>query len=154
MNKAEIVAGGLFLAVGALMLYHASKLPYMLDGVPGPGFLPLWIAIGIVVTGILLMVTALRARPIPEDAIQWPAAEGWRQVAILLGALAAALLLLDRLGFLIVAALFMAVVVFSLGVRSWRTLVTVPLLSAIGLYLVFAVWLRVPLPKGLLTFFE
>ena len=46
----------------------------------------------------------------------------------------------------------MAVMVFCLGERSWKIFATVPLLSAIGLYLVFATWLRVPLPKGILTF--
>jgi hypothetical protein len=47
----------------------------------------------------------------------------------------------------------MAIVIFCLGVRSWRMLASVPLLSAIGLYGIFAVWLRVPLPKGILAFF-
>ena len=47
----------------------------------------------------------------------------------------------------------MAAVVFGLGVRSWRMLASIPLLSAIGLYVIFAVWLRVPLPKGILVFF-
>jgi len=32
-------------------------------------------------------------------------------------------------------------------------LAAVPLLSAVGLYAIFAVWLRVPLPKGILAFF-
>jgi hypothetical protein len=32
-------------------------------------------------------------------------------------------------------------------------LATVPLVSAVALYVIFAVWLRVPLPKGILTFF-
>ena len=69
-------------------------------------------------------------------------------------ALALALLLLDKLGFVIVVTVFMAAVMYSLGVRSWRMLATVPLLAAIGLYVVFAVWLRVPLPRGVLLFFE
>jgi putative tricarboxylic transport membrane protein len=154
MNKVETLAAGAILAVGMLMLYYASHLPYMLDGVPGPGFLPLWIAIGIVVTAILLIVQAVRARSVPQEPIEWPTAAGWRRVLILLAALAAALWLLDWLGFMIVATLFMLVVVVSLGVRSWGTLVSVPLLAAIGLYVVFAVWLRVPLPKGLLNFLE
>jgi len=37
-------------------------------------------------------------------------------------------------------------------VRSWVTLATVPLGTGIALYMVFAVWLRVPLPKGILEF--
>jgi hypothetical protein len=58
---------------------------------------------------------------------------------------------LNTLGFLVTTAAFVAVVIFGLGIRSWRMLASVPLLAAIGLYLVFAVWLNVPLPKGLLA---
>jgi len=43
-------------------------------------------------------------------------------------------------------------VIYGLGVRSWVTLATVPLGTGIALYMVFAVWLRVPLPKGILEF--
>ena len=66
----------------------------------------------------------------------------------MLGALAVALLLLDKLGFVIVVTVFMAVVMFSLGVRSWRMLATVPVLTAIGLYVVFAVWLQRAAAQG------
>jgi hypothetical protein len=54
----------------------------------------------------------------------------------------------------IVVTVFMALVMYSLSVRSWRMLATVPVLTAIGVYVVFAVWLRVPLPRGVLVFFE
>src|SRR3989304_4386063 len=50
----------------------------------------------------------------------------------MLGALAVSLLLLEILGFMVTTTLFMAVVVFGLGVRSWRMLAAVPLLSAGG----------------------
>ena len=58
----------------------------------------------------------------------------------------------EALGFLIVTTIFMAAMIYCLGERSWRVLAMVPPLSAIALYAVFAVWLRVPLPKGILTF--
>jgi hypothetical protein len=70
----------------------------------------------------------------------------------MVAALTVAFLLLELLGFLVVTTLFMAVMIFCLGERSWRMLATVPLLSAIALYGVFAVWLRVPLPQGVITF--
>ena len=73
-------------------------------------------------------------------------------MALLLVAMAIAFLFLDELGFLIATTLFMAVMIYALGERSWLMLLTVPPLSAIALYMIFAVWLRVPLPKGLITF--
>jgi hypothetical protein len=154
MNKAETVAGGMFTAIGVLMLLESLKFPYFLDGVPGPGFLPRWIAAGLIGTGAILTVKAIRPDVALREAIQWPDASGWWRIAIMLGAMAFALLLLDKLGFVIVVTVFMAVVMSCMGVRSWRMLATVPILTAVGLYVVFAVGLQVPLPKGVLVFFE
>lgn len=154
MNKAETVAGGVFTAIGVLMLLESLKFAYFLDGVPGPGFLPRWVAAGLVCVGLYLTAKGIRPGIALQNAISWPDAGAWRRVAFILGALALALLLLDKLGFVIVVAVFMAVVMYSLSVRSWLMLATVPVLTAIGLYVIFAVWLRVPLPKGVLPFFD
>ena len=154
MNKAETVAGGVFTAIGVLMLLESMKFAYFLDGVPGPGFLPRWVAAGLVCVGLFLTAKGIRPGIALQKAIAWPDAGVWRRVAVMLGALALALLLLEKLGFVIVVTVFMAVVMYSLSVRSWLMLASVPVLTAIGLYVVFAVWLLVPLPRGVLVFFE
>jgi putative tricarboxylic transport membrane protein len=153
MNRAETLVGAAILAIGIWVLVEAIKFPYFLEGVPGPGFLPLWVSFGIIGTGLVLTAQGIRRRLVPREGITWPNATGWRQVGLMLGALAVSLLLLEKLGFMVTTTLFMAVVIFCLGMRSWRMLVSVPLLSAIGLYGIFAVWLRVPLPKGILAVF-
>jgi len=154
MNKAETVAGSVVTAIGALMLFEALKFAYVSEGVPGPGFLPRWIAAALVVIGLVLTVKGLRPGLTIANVIPWPDAGGWRRVVLMLASLAVALILLDKLGFVVVTTVFMAVVVFGLGIRSWLTLATVPLGAAVGLYLVFAVWLRVPLPTGVFGFLE
>jgi putative tricarboxylic transport membrane protein len=152
MNRVETAAGVLVLAVGASLLVAASRFPFLLQGIPGPGFLPLLISFGIIGAGLVLIVAAYRGGRPEAKAIPWPPPSGWARVGLMLAAMTASFLLLEALGFVVVTVLFMAVMVYCLGERSWRILATVPLLSAIGLYLVFAVWLRVPLPKGIITF--
>jgi hypothetical protein len=152
MNKAEAAAGAVVLAIGAAMLFESMKFAYVVEGVPGPGFLPRWIAIGIVGTGLLLTVKGICLRPGAQEAIPWPDAGGWARVALMLGGLAVSLLLLNWLGFVLTTMLFMTVVIFGLGVRSWRILAMIPILAAAGLYILFAVLLSVPLPKGILAF--
>lgn len=150
MNRVETAAGAIVLALGLSLLIGALRFPFFLEGVPGPGLLPLLIAFGITGAGAALIVQAVRH---PTGVVvRWPPASGWVRVGLMLGAMAASFLLLDALGFVVVTVLFMAVMVYCLGERSWRIFATVPLLSAIGLYVVFAVWLRVPLPKGIITF--
>lgn len=154
MNKAEAVAGSVVVAIGAFMLFESMKMLYMLDNVPGPGFLPRWLAAGLIGTGLVLTAKGMRPALAVREIIDWPDATGWRRVALMSGALAVALLVLDTLGFLVTTAVFMVVVVYGLGSRSWRMLVSMPLAAAIGLYVIFAVWLQVPLPKGIFVFFE
>jgi len=155
MNKAETGAGSVFVAIGVWMLLDAIKFPYFVEGVPGPGFLPLWIALGIIVSGVVLTAKGIWPRLAMPDAegVVWPQAAGWWRVGLMLGAMAVSLVVLEKLGFMVTTTLFMAAVVFGLGVRSWWVLASVPLVSAVVLYVIFAVWLRVPLPKGILTFF-
>jgi putative tricarboxylic transport membrane protein len=151
MEKAETAGGLLLLTVGAILLFEAYKLPYMVEDVPGPGFLPLWLAIGILLAGLSVTVSAVRGRLRPGEPIVWPATWGWRQVITMMAALALALLFLDTAGFLVTTTLFMAVVIYSLGVRSWLMLISAPLAAAGILYSIFALWLRVPLPQGILN---
>jgi len=154
MKKAEAAVAAGVLALGGWILIEANRMAYLVEGVPGPGFLPLWLAFGIIGTGLILLWQAIRPGIRVAAAITWPDAAGWRNVGLVLGALAAALLLLQPLGFLLTVTLFMAVVIFFLGIRSWLMVICAPLLASIALYLIFAVFLQVPLPKGVLTFFE
>lgn len=151
MDRVEAAAGAIVLAVGTALLVAASRFPFLLQGIPGPGFLPLLISFGIMGAGVVLIGSAWRGAPRAKP-ISWAPPSGWARIGLMLAAMAASFLLLELLGFVLVTALFMAVMLFCLGERAWKIYASVPLLSAIGLYLVFATWLRVPLPKGLLTF--
>jgi len=149
MNKAETFGGLVVLAIGAALAIAAYKLPYMVEDVPGPGFLPLWLSGGILIAGACILLKAVRGAMPELSDITWPDRWGWRQVLTMLGSLAVSLLLLTKLGFLITTAAFMAIMIYSLGGRSWPTLIFAPIAAAGILYLVFAVWLNVPLPQGI-----
>ncbi|HEY8549811.1 MAG TPA: tripartite tricarboxylate transporter substrate-binding protein, partial [Vicinamibacterales bacterium] len=118
----------------------------------GPMFVPSILAILLVATLIGLAIGKLRsahkalspaaaAAPLPRGAI-------WRFAEVLIG-IAIYILLADRLGFVITAGVLLAVHLLRLGTRP---IVALPL--TVGLvplvYQVFAVLLRVPLPRGYL----
>lgn len=151
MNKAEVTAAGVVLAFGVAFLVGALGFPSLTAGTPGPGFLPLLISIGVILSGVALLAGALRGTSLFKTP-SWPSLAGWRHVGLMLVAMAVAFLFLEELGFLLATTAFMAAMIYALGERSWRMLVAVPPASALVLYMVFAVWLRVPLPKGLITF--
>lgn len=152
MSKGETAFALGVTAFGVGLMEETLKLPYFVEEVPGPGFLPFWLAAAIIALGLALTLRGVRLKPDPSRPELWPDIDGWGRVGIVVVAAVIGLLLLETAGFLVVAALFVGSVAFGLGVRSWRVLATVPLLAALVLHGVFVVGLKVPLPKGILSF--
>ncbi len=75
MARAERIGSGLLLAFGLFTIYQASRLPTssLLVGI-GPGFLPLWLGVGLVLVSAFRLVALFRAggagaspAPAPSD---------------------------------------------------------------------------------------
>ena len=135
---------GLFLLLLALFVAWENRnypLGTLTD--PGPGYLPLGLAIFMGATGLLIAATGGKSARLA--ATRWP--ELGRAIVILVacgfGALA-----LERLGYRLTV---LALLVFFLGVverkKPWVVAAVAIGFSLIS-YLVFATWLRVPLPRG------
>lgn len=152
MSKSEVAFGLGIVAFGAVVLRESLQLPYFVEETPGPGFLPTWVSLAIIALGAAISAAGMRTSIPLEERPTWPGASGWLRLAVLLGALVISLLLFESVGFLVLAWAFVALVTFGLGIRSWPVLLAVPLASALVLNGVFAVMLKVPLPKGLLAF--
>lgn len=143
----------LLLAFAVYIVVVAQRLTYMQGRVPGPGFAPLWIGAGMGVAALAILAGTWmprfrdRTRPAlqPEEEAP-PAVRPSRLLAI--GALTVtAVALIDRVGML--TALGLMLLAFLRILRgSWQAAVA----TAVGLpllfYLLFALWLKVPLPRG------
>jgi putative tricarboxylic transport membrane protein len=140
------VSGLVVTGLGIAACILARSLPAQTGFGLGPAFLPFWTGIVLAVCGLWLCV-----RPAAADAeVSWPASRGFARAAsgfvlLLLYALA-----LQPLGYLIGTAVFLVIAFLLLEpVRPTRALV-VGIASAAFLFLIFRVWLRVPLPSGAL----
>lgn len=60
--------------------------------------------------------------------------------------------LISLLGFPLASALYMAATMHHLGVRNRKVLVLLPLVTVIGIVLVFEGWLTISVPKGIFGF--
>ncbi len=150
MRRIEVLFPlGIVLLNGWLLGVTLKKLPYTVEGVPGPGFLPFWLSLAIIILGLVLTVQTFRAGASGGGDADWPDRGGWQRIATVLGLLAVGLLLLNWLGFFAITVLYASVVAYRMGMRRWGVVVAVSLLTALGIYAVFSVWLKVPLPKGI-----
>lgn len=117
---------------------------------PGPAFLPFWLSVVMALLATLQLVGALRSRDAGADWL--PGGEGLRRLAIVVGATVAYVALLNVTGMVLGTALFLVVLMRVLDRCAWPLTLVVALATAVFIHLVFARWLRVPLPVGWLGF--
>lgn len=145
MRQARIVGGVAALALGIAVIVLARRLPYDSDYGPGPGFLPTWI--GVVLSACAAVVTAQELRAAPAGEFFGPRS---RLAVKVLAAIAVTLLLVPVLGFALASAAFIAVTMRLTGGHRWIACGGAAALVALGVHVVFARWLSIPLPAGLL----
>ena len=145
MNRADAAAAGTVLVFAASALREASKLPFGAVRNPGPGFLPWWIGAALGLLAVVLLGQALAARPTAR-----PGGGGGRALKVggLLAALAGFVWLLEPLGYPLCTFLLVLFMLRVVEPHPWALAVSVAAIATVGSYVVFAVWLRVPLPPG------
>lgn len=148
----DLVGGGLATAVGLGLAAATASLPDYAGKAPGPGFFPHGLAAIMTVLGLLLVVGTLLRRPdSTTDPIEPPTVSVMRVVAVAAG-LAGAVALIPFIGFMLsLVAMTVFLMVGVEGVGPWRAVVFACVL-ALAIYVVFAIGLEVPLPRGPLGF--
>ena len=153
MRKGDQVSAALFFMLGLLAIWEASKLTQSEATVgPGPGLLPSLLGVAMCVLALILFVRSTLAGGAASGAPFLPSALGRKNIACIVGGLAVYLLLLEPVGYLPMTAVFAAFLLWSLERHRWRNIIAISLAVAILGYGVFAAWLRVPLPRGVLAY--
>jgi len=136
------------LVVGLVALLEVRRLPVGSVATPGPGFVPLALAVALIVVATVLAVRALARR---GDAVapstSQPARRWWRPVMVVL-AVFAYTLLLTRLGFVLSTSLLMVVLFRLVESPRWPLALGGSVAVAVLAHVVFKTWLGVRLPPG------
>jgi putative tricarboxylic transport membrane protein len=146
-------------ALGVVLLGAAAAIAAVAQGFPGvpgqnfgPALFPSVIAAGFALCAVALILRHARtgsgARWIdPGPLVTEPRAR--LDAVLVLGAVGAYLLVAERLGFIPTAAAILVVLVRRFG-ASWPLTLATAALGPLAIHLLFAEWLRVPLPLGVL----
>ena len=147
MRSADRIAGAALLALAIAFSAGALKhYAYWGENGPGSAFLPFWLGLVMAVLAATLLVGALRSR---DPGPAWlPSGDGLRRLALVVGATAAFVALLNVVGMTIGTVLFLVVLMRFLDRQPWPLTIAVALAVAGLNYLVFTRWLHVPLPAG------
>lgn len=161
----DFIGAGLLLALGvALALGSVQYGIFNEEGRVGPGFMPfgagVLLALFAVMIGIeawLRRARASRATEEPEDGIREQAEESEdeaqnRTVGLVFGLTLVAILLIPVLGFLLSFGLLVLVLVTRVERGSFLLGVVLSVCGVAFTWLVFVLFLQIPLPQGIFTF--
>ena len=144
MVRRDAAVAALALGFGAAAAYESAKLPFGTVHSPGPGFFPWWTSVLIAAIAVILLVQTLAARADAEID------SGGRiaKVVVLLGILALYTFMLETLGYPLCTFLLVLFMLRVTDPQRWPVALGMAAATAVGSYVVFAVWLSVPLPRG------
>ncbi len=147
MKRWERIAAAILIFCGVAAASLAYRMGFGTVHQPGPGFFPFWLGTVLALVSFLYFMTRLGSEGQPISL--------WDKGAWIRPGLAAAIMLvyanlMDFLGFF--SATFILFLAW-LAIIERERLMTIGLVSVLGtasLYIIFIVFLRVPLPKGVL----
>lgn len=160
MRKAELCAGVILSVVGAGIVFGATQFPTIPGQDYGPGFFPIILGVGLLLSGAAYAINALRqpelaaaaSLPLEQEVDDEAPAERpyYGAVAWLLLGLAAIIKLWETVGFILLLSVFLTGFLVLLRVSLWRAAL-LAVIATVAVYLVFIRILMVPLPAGILA---
>jgi len=144
MRLADFIGGAVVLVLGLAVILFSSQMQYYSEFGPGPGFLPLWIGIGITACAVVVILNLLRKHGKVEVFLKPRTREGFKLLLIII----AIFFLLPFLGFSIGFGLFAGITMRLMGRHGCVSCGLTAVGIAIGIRYVFGHWLYIPLPTG------
>jgi putative tricarboxylic transport membrane protein len=152
-GRSELGVSVLLAALGALVLFDASRIPtdFTQRGPVGPAAVPVVVGVALLVIAVLLARDVLRGGHGEAEGgedVDLAHPSDWRTVLLLVAAFLANVALIDRVGFPISGAVLFWGAAYALGSRHYLRDLLIALALSIVTYLLFSEGLGIGLPGG------
>jgi putative tricarboxylic transport membrane protein len=148
-SRIDQVSAVVWLLVGAGIILESRRLDYTAEYGFGPGFLPFWVGLAIVVLALVMLVSAVVRRD--ESEVEFPTGHAARQILLVSASLFVFAMLVKSIGFLICVFLLFLFLLMAVERKGWRLSLAVSVVSTLAFWAIFEVALQVQLPAGLLS---
>ena len=145
--RTDHVAGGVFVAFGALVLALSGDLPVGSLSMPGAGMLPKLVAILLIVFGLVIVLRGRESAPLAS--LSWNDLPHAARVVVIT---AIAIALYQTLGVVITMALMLFTLIFGAERRNPLAATAFSIGVVALTYLLFEVALKTPLEHGTIGF--
>ena len=126
-----------------LVIWESRQLPLGTLRQPGPAFIPILLALLLLMFAVFLVLTSSRAPSL--SSITWTE---WRHALAILAASLFSVFAIERLGYRLTVLLVLGFLVKLLEQRSWIVSLSIAFTLSFGSFFLFYTVLRVPLPQG------
>jgi hypothetical protein len=147
MLTTDRVSGIVLVLFSLLVIWQSRLLPLGTFHQPGPAYIPVFLALLLLIFGVCLAVTARRAPLL--SSLSWTE---WRHALAILAVCVFAGLGMERLGYRVTMLLVLGFLLRIMEKCGWVLTVSFALTLAFGSFFLFHTILRVPLPQGPLGF--
>ena len=160
MGKNDYIGGGIFACLGIVIWVLTFSFP-VLEGIdgghPGPSLFPRVLGTLFIFFGSIVIFSGWRTSKLPppppppeeEDGVKIAPLNYFNPILIMI-LIAAFIALAPKLGFIITGAAVLAVLMIKLHVTPLKSVIASVCVICV-IYFIFAKFLRVPLPQGILA---
>jgi hypothetical protein len=155
MRVANMIAALCIALLGVTVVALARQLPYDAEYGPGPGFLPFWLGVALVILSAFLLRDAWRIKALIDATTDDNVGGSPAFLQFSPGALIPWLIFLassvivavffEQLGFALATGLFMLVTMRWVARQGWLSTIAMAVITPAVLYLAFVRFLMVPL---------
>lgn len=151
MKNSDLISGIFWLFIGLLLSVCATRYPIGNMIRPGPGLLPLVLGIILIFFSLILVGKTwgpFRRTQEVKEVPFYPKPGGWIKVVYTVSILFFSALLFEKIGYLLTVFLLIFFLMLGAEFKSWKRILLVAFFTAAGVYVVFVLLLKQPLPRG------
>ena len=149
MKYSDFISGIFWLVIGVLL--SAWSFTYDLGSIidPGPGFLPLGLGLLLIFLSLILIGQATKMSRV-EGKEAFPIFDGLGTKVYAVLTLLLASFLFETLGYLLTVFLLIFFLMLGMELQNWKKILFFAFFTTLGIYIVFVLILKQPLPPGIL----
>ena len=150
MKKDEIIVSIVIFLFGGITVLLSLRMPIGTFRMAGTGMFPLILGILLMfLSSLYLLRLFLKNKVMREKSMLGQIPGSRKQLILFFATMVLITLFFNRLGYPFSSFLLMLALLRILGMKRWTTVLPLSFITTVVCYFLFAQWLKIPLPKGL-----
>lgn len=148
MNKGNRVFALISIGIGVWLILESLRYNYMVKYTPGPGFMPFWVGVILLLFAVALLFESFPKKDQTEKKALLPDRHALYRVGLIALVTAGLSLLMTTLGFTLSVIVFVSVILYFLEKMTLAGSLITGLIMSACIYFIFEYWMEIGLPPG------